>query len=131
MNKNLNYRKLPQKPFKVVNMQYQNDRKMASFCQSMLHRKSFEKTHHCALVWYYEKWVGQHASFIPKIWILLVLTSFKIHTLDIWNLGSYKFLAYQECIRSYDRSFGHSDPDPSSVNWVQIRHFIISINQMK
>ena len=49
MNKNLNYRKLPQKPFKVVNMQYQNDRKMGSFCQSMLHRKSFEKTYHCAL----------------------------------------------------------------------------------
>ena len=50
MNKNLNYRKLPQKPFKVVNMQYQNDRKMGSFCQSMLHCKSFEKTHHCALL---------------------------------------------------------------------------------
>ena len=57
MNKNLNYRKLPQKPFKVVNMQYQNDRKMASFCQSMLHRKSFEKTHHCELIQNNSKWI--------------------------------------------------------------------------
>ena len=27
----------------------------------------------------------------------------------------YKFLAYQECIRDYSWSFGHSDPDLSSV----------------
>ena len=30
-------------------------------------------------------------------------------------LGSYKFLAYLECIRSYAWSCGHSDPDLSSV----------------
>ena len=30
-------------------------------------------------------------------------------------LGSYIFLAYLECIRSYAWSFGHSAPDPSSV----------------
>jgi hypothetical protein len=30
-------------------------------------------------------------------------------------LGSYKFLAYLECIQSYAWSKGHSDPDPSSV----------------
>ena len=43
MNKNLNYRKLPQKSFKVVNMHYQNDRKMGFLCQSMPDHKSFEK----------------------------------------------------------------------------------------
>ena len=31
-------------------------------------------------------------------------------------LGSYKFLAYLACIRSYAWSFGHSDPDLSSVS---------------
>ena len=30
-------------------------------------------------------------------------------------MESYKFLAYLECITSYAWSFGHSDPDPSSV----------------
>ena len=30
-------------------------------------------------------------------------------------MGSYKFLAYLECIRSYAWSFDHSDPDLSSV----------------
>ena len=36
-------RKLSQKPFKVVIMHYQNDRKMDSFSQTMLNHKSFEK----------------------------------------------------------------------------------------
>jgi hypothetical protein len=31
-------------------------------------------------------------------------------------LGSYNFLAYLECVRSYAWSKGHSDPDLSSVN---------------
>ena len=30
-------------------------------------------------------------------------------------LGSHKFLAFLERIRSYAWYFGHSDPDPSSV----------------
>ena len=34
----------------------------------------------------------------------------------IFILGSYKFLAYLECIKSYTWSFGHSDPDLSSVH---------------
>jgi hypothetical protein len=42
---------------------------------------------------------------------------------NIYILGSYKFLAYLECIRSYAWSFGHSDPDLSSVSdnamWVK------------
>ena len=33
----------------------------------------------------------------------------------IFNLGSYNFLAYLECVRSYAWSKGHSDPDLSSV----------------
>ena len=33
----------------------------------------------------------------------------------LFILGSYKFLAYLECIRSYAWSFGYSDPDPSNV----------------
>ena len=34
----------------------------------------------------------------------------------LFILGSYNFLAYLECIRSYAWSKGHSDPDLSSVN---------------
>ena len=33
----------------------------------------------------------------------------------LFNLGSYNFLAYLECVRSYAWSKGHSDPDLSSV----------------
>ena len=38
----------------------------------------------------------------------------------LFILGSYKFLAYLECIRSYAWSFGHSDPDLSSVMVLEI-----------
>jgi hypothetical protein len=33
----------------------------------------------------------------------------------LFNMGSYNFLAYLECVRSYAWSKGHSDPDLSSV----------------
>ena len=33
----------------------------------------------------------------------------------LFILGSYNFLAYLECVRSYAWSKGHSDPDLSSV----------------
>ena len=33
----------------------------------------------------------------------------------LFNLGSYNFLAYLECVRSYAWSKGHSDPDLGSV----------------
>ena len=33
----------------------------------------------------------------------------------LFNLGSYNFLAYLECIRSYAWSKGHSKPGLSSV----------------
>ena len=39
----------------------------------------------------------------------------------LFILGSYKFLAYLECIRSYAWSKGHSDPDPSSVTTTSLR----------
>jgi hypothetical protein len=37
----------------------------------------------------------------------------------LFILGSYKFLAYLECVRIYAWSCGHSGPDLSSVgpNW--------------
>ena len=35
----------------------------------------------------------------------------------LFLLGSYKFLAYLECIRSYAWSFGHSDLNLSSVKF--------------
>ena len=34
----------------------------------------------------------------------------------LFNLGSYNFLAYLECVRSYAWSKGHSDSDLSSVD---------------
>ena len=37
----------------------------------------------------------------------------------LFILGSYNFLAYLECVRSYAWSKGHSDPDLSSVNHLQ------------
>ena len=43
----------------------------------------------------------------------------------LFILGSYKFLAYLEHIRSYAWSFGHSDPDKGSV--VQPIHLDIII----
>ena len=36
----------------------------------------------------------------------------------IFILGSKKFLALLERVRSYAWSFSHSDPDPSSVNLI-------------
>ena len=49
----------------------------------------------------------------------------------LFILGSYNFLAYLECIRSYALSKGHSDPDLSSVkrgshsisNYIYIKEF--------
>ena len=41
----INYRKLPQKPFKVGNKHHQNDTKVGSFCQSMpIHKKTENKS---------------------------------------------------------------------------------------
>ena len=40
----INYRKLPQKPFKVGNKHHQNDTKVGFFCQSMpIHKKPENK----------------------------------------------------------------------------------------
>ncbi len=39
LNKNIFYRKLPQKPLKVVNVDHQNDTKIGFFCVSMRFRK--------------------------------------------------------------------------------------------
>ena len=50
----------------------------------------------------------------------------------LFILGSYKFLAYLECIRSYAWSFGHSDPDLSSVlNEWQRFHFNLKKSKLK
>ena len=40
-------------------------------------------------------------------------------------LGSYKFLAYLECVRSYAWSKRHSDPDLSSVKRYQLESLTI------
>ena len=40
----------------------------------------------------------------------------------LFNLGSFNFLAYLECVRSYAWSKGHSDPDLSSVVYVYDIH---------
>ena len=51
-----------------------------------------------------------------KKWIYRVISKLA-HAISkiLFILGSYKFLAYLECIKIYAWSFGHSDPDLSSV----------------
>ena len=47
-------------------------------------------------------------------------------------LGSYNFLAYLECFKSYAWSKGHSEPDLSSVNRLTLTKFwseIVSVIQ--
>ena len=53
----------------------------------------------------------------------------------LFNLGSYNFLAYLECSRSYAWSRGHSDPDLSSVPCLSSTdeppmHFVIYCHQL-
>ena len=40
-----------------------------------------------------------------------------LSTKILFILGSYNFLAYLECVKSYAWSKGHSEPDLSSVIW--------------
>ena len=50
----------------------------------------------------------------------------------LFNLGSYNFLTYLECVRSYAWSKGHSDPDLSSVtdeNTVTLQDYLPKISQ--
>ena len=44
----------------------------------------------------------------------------------LFILGSYNFLAYLECFRSYAWSKGHSDPDVSSVEGDGIKYRLFS-----
>ena len=44
----------------------------------------------------------------------------------LFILGSYNFLAYLECVRSYAWSKGHSDPDLGSVN-CNIKEIIMNL----
>ena len=52
-------------------------------------------------------------------WIKVDKISKKVQVISkiIFILGSNKFLAYLECLRSYAWSFGHLAPDPSSVRY--------------
>ena len=54
-------------------------------------------------------------------WINRIISK-RAHTIlkILFILGLNKFLACLECVRSYAWSFGHSDPDPSSVDHLPI-----------
>ena len=55
-----------------------------------------------------------------KKWIVRIFSKLAREISKIlFILGSYDFLAYLECIRSYAWSLGHSDPNLSSVKCVR------------